>query len=388
MHSGGRHARAGHVTRVPAGAADVTRVPAGAAHVTRVQGGRNAARPGRNASTRVGRNAINVRAERQREQRHAERQREQRRAERQREQRRAERQREQRRAERQREQRRAERQREQRRAEASGQRSSRRVTRTRVTATGRPRTRAASGSPTARCGPRGRAADPPERGLGQDGVDQRAVAAGDQPVDPGLGEDPGRDRGGGVRELGGLLRPAAREPLLRPAPCGRPALHVTGVPTFEDDDLGAVDHGRRVAAAADDQHAHPARGGGVLGQRRDHLDRTAGRRRPRPERARRAGPTRRRGPTAGRPSGAAAISGSPCRTTKPSTQRTSRPGSEVEGSRRRRGQTSAQTLKPRARSCSRPSSVILSGPHGGIQTQLIRTPDDEAGRAPAAPGPR
>src|SRR5450759_89994 len=30
------------------------------------------------------------------------------------------------------------------------------------------------------------------------------------------------------------------------------------------------------------------------------------------------------------------------------------------------------TLKPRARSCSRPSSVILSGPHGGIQTQLIR----------------
>ena len=33
---------------------------------------------------------------------------------------------------------------------------------------------------------------------------------------------------------------------------------------------------------------------------------------------------------------------------------------------------SAQTLKPSARSCSRPSSVILSGPHGGIQTQLIR----------------
>ncbi len=30
-----------------------------------------------------------------------------------------------------------------------------------------------------------------------------------------------------------------------------------------------------------------------------------------------------------------------------------------------------QTRKPRARSCSRPSSVILSGPHGGIQTQLI-----------------
>ena len=32
-----------------------------------------------------------------------------------------------------------------------------------------------------------------------------------------------------------------------------------------------------------------------------------------------------------------------------------------------------QTRKPRARSCSRPSSVILSGPHGGIQTQLIAT---------------
>ena len=32
---------------------------------------------------------------------------------------------------------------------------------------------------------------------------------------------------------------------------------------------------------------------------------------------------------------------------------------------------SAQTLKPRARSWSRPSSVIISMPHGGIQTQLI-----------------
>jgi hypothetical protein len=31
-----------------------------------------------------------------------------------------------------------------------------------------------------------------------------------------------------------------------------------------------------------------------------------------------------------------------------------------------------QTLKPRARSCSRPSSVILSGPQGGIHTQLMR----------------
>jgi hypothetical protein len=31
-----------------------------------------------------------------------------------------------------------------------------------------------------------------------------------------------------------------------------------------------------------------------------------------------------------------------------------------------------QMLKPRARSCSRPSSVMLSGPHGGIHTQLIR----------------
>ncbi len=31
-----------------------------------------------------------------------------------------------------------------------------------------------------------------------------------------------------------------------------------------------------------------------------------------------------------------------------------------------------QTLKPSARSCSRPSSVILSGPHGGSHTQLMR----------------
>ena len=28
-------------------------------------------------------------------------------------------------------------------------------------------------------------------------------------------------------------------------------------------------------------------------------------------------------------------------------------------------------MKPSARSCSRPSSVILSGPHGGFHTQLI-----------------
>ena len=34
-------------------------------------------------------------------------------------------------------------------------------------------------------------------------------------------------------------------------------------------------------------------------------------------------------------------------------------------------QRSAQTLKPRALSWSRPSSVIISMPHGGIQTQLI-----------------
>ena len=33
---------------------------------------------------------------------------------------------------------------------------------------------------------------------------------------------------------------------------------------------------------------------------------------------------------------------------------------------------SGQMLKPSARSISRPSSVILSGPHGGIHTQLIR----------------
>ena len=32
---------------------------------------------------------------------------------------------------------------------------------------------------------------------------------------------------------------------------------------------------------------------------------------------------------------------------------------------------SAQTLKPKARSWSRPSSVIISMPHGGSQTQLM-----------------
>src|SRR5882757_9543087 len=44
--------------------------------------------------------------------------------------------------------------------------------------------------------------------------------------------------------------------------------------------------------------------------------------------------------------------------------------------RRRRAKPSEladQTLKPNARNCSRPSSVILSGPHGGIHTQFRRT---------------
>src|SRR6185437_9084808 len=40
--------------------------------------------------------------------------------------------------------------------------------------------------------------------------------------------------------------------------------------------------------------------------------------------------------------------------------------------RRRSAEWHGQTLKPRARSCSRPSSVIFSGPHGGIHTQLMR----------------
>src|SRR5262249_3638432 len=43
-----------------------------------------------------------------------------------------------------------------------------------------------------------------------------------------------------------------------------------------------------------------------------------------------------------------------------------------------------QTLKPRALSCSRPSSVILSGPHGGSHTQLIRKPGTMPSSAAAA----
>ena len=44
----------------------------------------------------------------------------------------------------------------------------------------------------------------------------------------------------------------------------------------------------------------------------------------------------------------------------------------------------SQTLNPSARSCSRPSSVILSGPHGGSQTQLIRKPGTRPSSASAA----
>ena len=38
---------------------------------------------------------------------------------------------------------------------------------------------------------------------------------------------------------------------------------------------------------------------------------------------------------------------------------------------RPRSGPATQTVKPSARNCSRPSSVILSGPHGGFHTQLI-----------------
>jgi len=47
----------------------------------------------------------------------------------------------------------------------------------------------------------------------------------------------------------------------------------------------------------------------------------------------------------------------------------------------RPSRTAGQTLKPSARSCSRPSSVIFSGPHGGSQTQLIRKSGTRPSRA-------
>ena len=59
------------------------------------------------------------------------------------------------------------------------------------------------------------------------------------------------------------------------------------------------------------------------------------------------------------------------------------PGRRVGSGRAR----DRQTLKPSARSCSRPSSVILSGPHGGSQTQLIRKSATSPSSA-EAPGPR
>jgi hypothetical protein len=58
----------------------------------------------------------------------------------------------------------------------------------------------------------------------------------------------------------------------------------------------------------------------------------------------------------------------PRSTTSSPDHRVSAPAARVSPNRTRE---SAQTLKPRARSWSRPSSVIISMPHGGIQTQLI-----------------
>ena len=51
----------------------------------------------------------------------------------------------------------------------------------------------------------------------------------------------------------------------------------------------------------------------------------------------------------------------------------------MAGDRHRSGD--AQTLNPSALSCSRPSSVILSGPHGGIQTQLTFDQDPAVQKA-------
>ncbi len=73
-------------------------------------------------------------------------------------------------------------------------------------------------------------------------------------------------------------------------------------------------------------------------------------------------------------------SGSPP-ATRPATRRPATPSAPNNLWPRVAPSRETQTLKPRARSCSRPSSVILSGPHGGIQTQLILTSDGERGRA-------
>ena len=63
------------------------------------------------------------------------------------------------------------------------------------------------------------------------------------------------------------------------------------------------------------------------------------------------------------------------RTGIPDRRHVSRRGRSGPGGRvdlRARGAVLHQMLKPRARSCSRPSSVMFSGPHGGNHTQLMR----------------
>ena len=152
----------------------------------------------------------------------------------------------------------------------------------------------------------------------------------------------------GVGERVGLVAPPPGEPLLRPAAGRRPRLDVPGA------DLGGGEPPRAgqahgIPAAPDEDDARAGRGG-----RREVGLATRQRPTPRRPRSPSRAPGRRR---------AARRSRRPSRSSRSGATSTVAPGRGV-----------AQTLKPRARSCSRPSSVILSGPHGGIQTQLIRTP--------------
>lgn len=146
----------------------------------------------------------------------------------------------------------------------------------------------------------------------------------------------------GLDQLGGLIGAATGKPLLRPATGSRAALDAA-TPRLGRDKGGTVGQPHGIPASAHEDQAD-----GVprpfLG--RDHL-------------------------VTGRGAQLVPVCGGRQR---PPTAKGDLVGPPW-GEGRRRDLLSArgrQRLNPNARNCSRPSSVILSGPHGGIHTQLMR----------------
>ena len=175
--------------------------------------------------------------------------------------------------------------------------------------------------------------------VAEDVAHQRAVPAHDQPIRRSARQDPQGVLGHGPHELVGLVAPTAREPLLGPATGRGPGLHVPG-PALVLGELAPVSQPHGVPAPADQDKAQR-----VVREGRAHGCGAI--------------------PAHGTDDGALLGEVGAVVSLGEAVQPAAGPlWADLEPSGHR--------LKPSALSCSRPSSVILSGPHGGIQTQLTR----------------